>query len=315
MASKFVYQPRSSEALEKRQNQRGSSYIGFLKDEFRTYAPKKQNYIRILPPTWENAQHYGMDVFVHYEVGPQSASLLCPLKFKNSPCPLCDLQSKAEATGDDSVDFYATKRVLVWLLDRNEPADKQQPLLWAVPWTVDRDISKVCKDRQTGEMYYIDNPDTGYNVSFDREGEGQNIKYTGIQLDRRSSEVDPKFIEYVVNHPLPSVLVLRSPSEMLALLEGVAAEAEPEKKEPGPFATTTPPPKEHETTVFAPAKKLCDKFIKYKGQVTYCALNENHDGDCDYDRIVTQPEPPTETVVSKLSARAAELKERFAERK
>ena len=74
----FEYKKRSQEALDKRATQQGGDFQGFLLDDFRTYAVKKgDNWIRFLPPTFDGATHYGMDVWVHYGIGPDNASAIC----------------------------------------------------------------------------------------------------------------------------------------------------------------------------------------------------------------------------------------------
>lgn len=218
--SNFQYRPRSSEAWDKRA--KGSIYDGYAKDEFETFSAGKENYIRILPPTWENAQHYGLDLYVHYGVGPNNGTIICLYKMKNLKCPICEAFARAEAAGrEDANTLKPTRRVLVWVLNRKE---EKKPLLWAMPWTVDRDISKICRDRQSGELYYIDDPQNGYDITFDKEGEGMTTKYTGFQLSRRPSAVEQKYIDFVVEHPVPSVLLWRTYEEVQALFEGAAPE-------------------------------------------------------------------------------------------
>ncbi len=115
-----------------------------------------------------------------------------------------------------------TRRVLAWIIDRK---DEKKTLLWPMAWTVDRDISKVARDRQTGELYQLDHPEAGYDVSFDVEGEAATRKYTGIQLARRPSSVSEQFLDFIVSHPLPDCLIWRSYAEMLELLSPGGAPA------------------------------------------------------------------------------------------
>lgn len=212
----YQYKPRSTEAWDKRA--KGSIFDGYALDEFETFTVGKENYIRILPPTWENPQHYGLDLYVHFGVGPNNGTIICIYKMKNQKCPICEAHARAEAAGrEDAKELKPTRRVLVWLLNRKE---EKKPLLWAMPWTVDRDISKICKDRQSGEYFFIDNPESGYDISFDKEGEGVQTKYTGFQLSRRPSPVEKRFIDYIEQHPLPTVLLWRNYEEVQALFEG-----------------------------------------------------------------------------------------------
>ena len=238
----FQYKARNPGAWEKRATQQGGDFVGFINDGVKTYTPKKgDNFVRILPPTWEDAEHYGMDVWVHYGIGPDRASVLCLRKMKNQPCPLCEAHSRAEKAGDEDLarELKPTKRVLAWIIDRNDEA--QGPLAWAMPWTLDRDFCKVSRDKRTGQLYAVDDPEEGFDISFEKEGDGQTTKYVGVQLSRRSSSVDEQHIEFIVELPLPEVLLWRSYDEVATLFEGSGMERKAAEKEGKPAPRRAPP--------------------------------------------------------------------------
>lgn len=228
----FKYQKRDASAWEQRANQRGNDFINITSDDYQTYTTEKgDNWVRFLPPTWEDAPHYGLDVWVHYNVGPDRGQVLCSLKMKGDPCPICEAHARASRAGDDELkrELAAGKRVLVWMLNLKD--EKKGPMLWAMPWTLDAAITKVCKDPRTGALYMIDDPEDGYGVSFERTGEQLTTKYTGIQIDRKPSSVDPDFIEFVVEVPLPTTLVWMSYDQIQKLFEGGGHDA-PAGKQP-----------------------------------------------------------------------------------
>ena len=238
--SNFTYKPRSADAWKSRAEQSGSKFAGYALDEFKTYSAKKgSNWIRILPPTWENPAHYGLDLWVHFSVGPENGTVICLRKMKNQACPICEEFDKAEAQGKENAkDFKPIRRVLVWLINREDEKEKR-PLLWAMGWTVDRDITKICRDRQTGELFQIDHPDSGYDISFDVEGEKPMIKYVGWQIARRSSPVDQAYLDYILKNPLDTVLAWRTYEEVKALLEGGVLESPSAAPAPYKFETET----------------------------------------------------------------------------
>jgi len=232
----FTYQPRTDEDWEKRTSQQGGGFQGYISDEYRTYSLKKgDNAVRILPPTWEGARHYGMDIHVHFSVGPDKASVLCPYRMAEQPCPLCEIRARAEKQGDEDLakELRPSKRVLVWVIDRKD--EDKGPVVWGMPWTLDRDISKVSRDRTTGKFYFVDHPDEGFDIYFDREGEGIGTKYTGVQLARRATSVDEHWIEYVQEHPLPETLLVRDYNEIKELYEGTRATETKEEPPPRPI--------------------------------------------------------------------------------
>jgi len=233
----FKYQPRSEEDWEKRANQRGGGFQGYILDDYRMYTLKKgENAIRLLPPTWEGGRHYGYDIHVHFSIGPDKASVLCPYRMAEMPCPICEARARAEKQGDEdgAKELRPSQRVLVWLIDRKD--EDKGPVLWGMPWTVDREITKVSRDRMTNKFYEIDNPEAGYDVYFDREGEGMLTKYTGVQLARRATSIEQDWMDYVVAHPLPDTLLVRDYDEIKALYEGSLPAEEKETPPPRPLA-------------------------------------------------------------------------------
>lgn len=246
----FQYKARPAEAWDKRAS--GKLYEGFALDQYQTLNLKDDNAIRILPPTWEDPQHFGIDLWVHYSVGPMNATVICLHRMKGEKCPQCEAWARAEEQGrPDANQLKPTRRVLVWCIDRNE--DKGFPYLWAMPQTVDTSIASICKDRMTGELFQIDHPDTGYDVYFQRKQKGGGamfVEYVGFQLARRPTQVEAKYIDYILQHPLPHVLNWRSYEEIERLnLGGGIVEEKPNQptatsqlSAPAPVATAPAPP-------------------------------------------------------------------------
>lgn len=241
----FKYKQRDVSALEKRQNQQGSEFQGFIKDEFKTYSVAKgDNFLRILPPTWEDAEHYGLDIYVHYGIGPERATALCLAKMKGERCPICEASVRLEKSGDDegAKEIKAGKRVLVWMADRKDEA--KGPMIWSMPWTLDRDFAKLARDPRSGEVFYIDDPENGYDISFEKTGEKQQTKYVGMQLARRPSSVDQDFVDYIVLNPLPTTLMWRTYDELKTLYEGADAYDAPHRDADRRDDRRDPPPRE-----------------------------------------------------------------------
>ncbi|MBO0736276.1 MAG: hypothetical protein J2P48_06870 [Alphaproteobacteria bacterium] len=239
----FKYRPPSQEDLDRRANMSTSDFKGFIKDEYRLYvAQKQENHVRIMPPSslWTDAKYYAMDIWVHYGVGPDRASVLCLDQMKGQKCPICQERARAEKARDEELtrDLRATRRVLCFVVDRKDPG--KGVLAWPMPSTVDREIAKAAKDRSTGQYFFVDDPVNGYDVYFDRDGEGLSTKYTGVSLARRSSKVEDKYLDWVEAHPLPEVLKWRSYEEVRRLYEGNSRPDDDEDTEVG-FGPADPP--------------------------------------------------------------------------
>lgn len=217
----FKYKRRDPSTVDKRASQQGGDFVGLFKDEYQQYKVKKgDNWIRILPPTWDAAEHYGLDVWVHYSVGPTKETIVCNHKMYGKKCAVCDSMARMAAAGDETeaAELKPKKRVAVWMLDRDE--EKKGPQVYAMPWTLDRDIAKLSKDKRTGAIYYLDDPREGYDLSFEKTGEKVNTKYEGVQLMRDPSSVSSKWLEFIEDNPLDQVLLERTYAEVKAVLTG-----------------------------------------------------------------------------------------------
>lgn len=78
-AKGFQYKPRTADQVKGRATRKSSRYDSIFKQGFDSYRPKQgDNLIRYLPPTWDDADHYGYTAFVHRGIGPDNATYLCP---------------------------------------------------------------------------------------------------------------------------------------------------------------------------------------------------------------------------------------------
>lgn len=230
MAGRFKYVKRSESKLQERANQSGGGFEGFILDEFPTYRTTKgDHYIRILPPTWSYpdgtpGDHYGMDVWTHFGVGPDNGSVLCLQKMQDKACPLCEQRIRLERAGDEEEAnaLKPIRRVLMWILNRKD--EKRGAVVWACPWTVDRDLAKISRDTMSGTIYYIDDPEDGYDISFEREGDGRTTKYTGMQLARRPTSVPERILDYIQQNPLDKTLRWRTYDEIKRMYEGTGGD-------------------------------------------------------------------------------------------
>ena len=253
----------------------------------------------------------------------------------------CFTVAEAERSGDEELvkELRPQKRYVVWILDRKDIEKGVQ--LWSMPQTVDRDICKISRDRQTQEIYHIDHPYQGYDISFDKEGEKILTKYVGFQLARRPSSVDEQYLEYITRYPLNEILIWRDATEIQGFLDGAnggksgASAPAPDTRREPPRQTAQerpvdrlPPPREEAPAARreppsepvavrsepAPARREAPPFA---------------DPDQEFLNKLTTPEPQTApstapntpppnrpTTIDKppISDRARQLAERFAAR-
>ena len=205
----YEYRQRDSSLAKKRSEQGGKDFDKMFSEDVTVFSVNDgPNEIRFLPPTWDEPEHYGLDIYVHYRVGPDQQTYLCLHKMKGEACPICEERAQALKDGDEDYakELEPKKRVLTYIIDRDD--EKKGIQAWAMPWTLDRDIIKVTTDKRTNEVLSIDDPENGFDVQFEKEGTKDRTKYLAPSIARRESSLgNDKALDFVVEHPLPSILV------------------------------------------------------------------------------------------------------------
>ena len=197
--SKFKYRKTSYADTKKQMAESdGNNRDSFLPPTIQMFkAAEGPNKIRILPPGWEDAEHYGYRVFVHFGIGPNKDSYLCPYHTVNpatgkskQPCPLCEERNRViESDPDYARTLKATPRVLIYLLDKQGKKGEAALKAWAMPATLDKAILQQAVDEDSQEVLPLDHPEEGYDITVYREGTAISTKYT-CSVARRASEVD-----------------------------------------------------------------------------------------------------------------------------
>ncbi len=223
----FSYTQRSDADMRKRKNQSSGNYDSPWKDQVTMFKVSDgTNKVRILPPTWENPTHYGYDAWVHYGIGADKGSYMCPKKMGEGDCQICELAGELRRDGDEkgADNCKPTRRVACWIINRKAP--EEGPLFWSMPWTVDRDFAAVADDDESGEMLVVDHPEDGYDLSFKREGQGRNTKYGAIKIARTASPISEDedeqdgWIDFVVDNPVPEMLNYHEEDHIRGVLAG-----------------------------------------------------------------------------------------------
>lgn len=247
----FIYTPPTTEELRERALRRGSRDSFFTQD-VQFYTPKVgDNVLRILPPPPDKRaawRSYGVVLYIHYGIGVDEGAYLCLDKMKGDPCPVCEERTRAKSEGEDDLAqaLRPTGRVAVYVVDRDQ--EGKGPLIWNMPPTLDSDICGLAVDKKSGEIYPVDNPDAGYDITFSRTGQGMLTKYSSIQIDRRPSPLseDPataeRWLAYVCDHPLDEKLVFHDTDHIRATFGGgiVRRDAKPSAA-PSPATGAAPP--------------------------------------------------------------------------
>lgn len=235
----FVYKPRSTTQVKERANRKAGLFDSIFKQGTDEFRPKTgDNTVRYLPPTWDDSDHYAYTAFVHNNIGPDNSTYLCLRKMLNKPCPCCEAQKEAKdaGEGDEAKALSTSERCISYVLDRDGD-DPEKPLVYNQSWTQDRDVSALCINERSGTVLMIDHPDTGYDVSFKRQGTGLKTKYYGWQVSREESSIHDKqsvqdeILDYIKDNPIPDLLNFFDYDYLKGVLSGVVAKEDVDLEE------------------------------------------------------------------------------------
>lgn len=236
----FTYQKRTKDDLKERANMKGGNYDTYIKPKFKQWKPKDgKNLIRILPPTWDDARHYGLDIFVNFNIGADNQSYLSLSKHGKGDDPLAEARREAQREGDKDLAkaLNTNQRILYWIIDRND--EDEGPLLWAAPFTFDKSLSNLCIDEDTKEVIFIDDPNKGRDVRFYKEGSGITTKYDPSKMKvlnpssvHEDEGQEGDWLDFIADNPLPEVLNFYEYDHIKATFDGQAGRQDDDDEKP-----------------------------------------------------------------------------------
>jgi len=199
MAKKFEYKKRTYDEAKKQANESDAGLRdGYLSPELKLFKPNEgNNKIRLMPPGWDGADHFGYRIAVHYSIGQNKDAYICPFHtvhpvtgLTRQPCPICEERNRVLDTDEEyAKKLKPSQRVLVYLLERGGKNTKPVLKAWAMPASLDKAIMLQAIDEETQEVLGVDDPFEGYDLDIIRSGVNLNTKYE-IKVARRPSEVE-----------------------------------------------------------------------------------------------------------------------------
>lgn len=236
----FSYKSRSYDQVSERANMRGGGFDSFIKQAYKRYKVKDgKNLVRILPPTWDDPEHYGYDIWINYGIGADNESYLSLSKMKNEPDPLAEARREADRAGDEEQarQLGPRQRVLMWVIDRDN--EDEGPQLWDAPFTVDKDFVNLCRDEDTKEVIEVDNPETGCDLRFYKEGSGLATKYPASKMKlmnpapiHEDEKQQQAWLDYISDHPAPECLQFFGYDHIAQVFNGHAKKKDPDDEQP-----------------------------------------------------------------------------------
>lgn len=227
----FRYQKRSAEDVKQRADAKGGNFDSIFKPKYKVMKVRDgKNLIRVMPPTWDNAKHYGYDIWVNYSIGVDNQSYLSLSKMKAAADPIAEARREAERAGDKELakSLQPRQRILMWVIDRQD--EDEGPQLFSAPFTVDKAFAALSFDEDTKEVIYIDDPAEGCDVRFYKEGQGLKTDYPPEKM--RILKPSPlssdkgqmrEWLEFIQQNPVPDVLNYYSYDQIATAFDGRAA--------------------------------------------------------------------------------------------
>lgn len=304
---RFQYTPRTKESVKERANMRGGGFDSILKPQYKRYKIRDgKNLIRVLPPTWDGAEHYGLDIWVNFGIGADNQSYLSLSKMKNESDPIDEERRKAVRDGDDEYakQLSPRQRVLMWVIDRLD--EDEGPQIFDAPFTLDKSLANIAIDDDSKEVMLIDDPVEGCDFRFNKEGTGMLTKYDASKM--RLMKPSPVFqdekaledvLEYITQNPLDQCIQFYSYEHIAGVLRG----APPKKSNDDDEVESPRPPK--------PLKPQTE--VRKRPQV------EEDDDEVEEQpkkvvtkKVAVEPEdddePKAESIADRLKKRRAALK-------
>ncbi len=223
----FKYKKRSEKDHKKRTEKQAGHWARLVKLDFPEWKPKEgKNKVRILPPGWEDAKHYGIDLWVNSNVGSDNETYLSLKLMRQEPDPVAEAIAAAKADGEaESVKTISPyRKVGMWVLVADEL--ETGPQFFAMAQKLDREIAQLAYDDEDGgELILIDHHQDGCWVTFKAEGVGFKRTYTNIKLGKpgpitKDDDQQDEWLEFIQENTIPDVLNFYTYDHIKAALAG-----------------------------------------------------------------------------------------------
>ena len=142
------------------------------------------NFLRIISPL--KAKFYGREIFIHSKIGADGVTILCLDKMYGEKCPVCEYrkQLQEEKASEAMLSVLAwRKRYLFFVIDVTNDSTMDKGLQWYdAPGVVKDNIVSLSKDRRSGEIIDVSDPDDGRDIEFVKTGVKLQTRYSAFKL-------------------------------------------------------------------------------------------------------------------------------------
>lgn len=190
----------------------------------------------------EGRWYYVVKVYVHKNVGPGKAQVVCPAKNYGNPCPICDEVERLIRDGMEWEDIPITAKhqclYNVLVMD-NEDTESKGVQIWDVPYAYsEKAISSLARAPRGGGFIPFSNPDKslGKSIAFD-VGSDTYKKITGHRFVDRDYDIPDDILAQAKQ--LDQLLIVHSAEEISKILYGSSGkptdtQTAPQEETPAP---------------------------------------------------------------------------------
>lgn len=197
----------------------GVSYIDPAVSQYRVI--DGDNCVRLVPPLADDplGDQWGFNVWVHFING----YFVCPRTFdRRAHCHICAAATQMRREDPElAKQMTGSCRTLIWVLDCNKIAGGELRV-WPAPVTLVNSFLKLAKNRRTGELISIEDPEVGRAIFFEKTGSRLQTRYDSIVLDDSPFPLDPALVDDLKY--FEEILVLNEAAELEAAVHNFLVE-------------------------------------------------------------------------------------------
>jgi hypothetical protein len=188
------------------------------------------------PRVKEGRVAHNLDIWVHYQIGPNNLPFVCLAKNYNQPCPICDYRKELEGSeqaDEDVLKSFLPKRRTIYnivVYDNNKEEEKGIQVWDVSHFFFEQKIASIAERPRQGGFVNWPDPDDGKQVMFERKGSGaNNTQFLGHAFVDRDYTIDDEILKEAIC--LDDLIIIPDYEEVETILHGRAAVKKEEIKE------------------------------------------------------------------------------------
>jgi hypothetical protein len=176
----------------------------------------------------EGKPAYYLDIYVHQNIGPGKAWVVCPAKNYGKPCPICSYINELEREGKEYDDFaeIAPKRRCVYnIVNQSSTKEAKRGIqIWECSHKYsEKPIQNAAKNPRGGGSIAFSHPDkeVGQSISFSVDNDTYKT-ISGHKLVPRDYDIDDEILEQA--YQLDQIIEVLSEKEIQKIFDPNAAD-------------------------------------------------------------------------------------------